>query len=83
MGVFSKLFGKNNQCMRCGAKFSSHENDMKDAAGASRLFGVAGIVSAAGSIMTREGWECPTCGGKLCLGCLPMGGSPTCPKCKK
>lgn len=83
MGIFSRLFRRKNRCMCCGKKFSSHEEDMSDAAAMSGAFGVAGIFSAAGSIMAREGWTCPTCGGKICLGCSPMRGAPTCPRCKK
>jgi len=90
MGLFSRLFGKRraekkagNCCIKCGTRFSAPDEVKDPRLGLARFPGdIAGVLAGAAAICAVPAHVCPQCGAKMCLGCAPMHGSPTCPKCK-
>ncbi len=89
MGFWSKLFGrrspaapKKGRCIRCGKEFSSPDELQDPLLGTGRFpGGTLGVLAEAAKAMAVPAHACPQCSGKLCLGCSPMAGRPTCPKC--
>jgi len=69
-------------CIKCGKRFSSPHEVKDPRLGLARFPGdIAGVIAGAAAICAVPAHVCPQCGGKICLGCVPMRGSPTCPKC--